>query len=351
MITTIVGKINSIGKGRYTNGSNTPVIDFTMSVDRGNAQKRKSLLNGQEYSVDFYKVTLFGQSALSFAQYAKEGRLIEVSGRLLQEEYWSTKPQTAVITPDNPLFGYFAQLVGKISAEAIGSDGTNIFIKAHTQVNRTNMTCMEYRWRESNPNSTGAEGFGGFQPQTNGFNAQGFGGTSQAFGGATNAGFGTQTPEFGGAPMQSPTMPQTQNFGGFQTGAVAQVPGFTQAPAQNQGFGVGFPNQSQTPAVGFTQQANPQTPASFPGFGGQSTQPVGFENTGGFGTFQPQVAEQATVSDVPVNFTPQTNEVTNGFTTESNPTGAVETNIPTPEKTAEPVATEETEKKEINQGF
>lgn len=343
MITTVTGKITKIGQGRYTTGSNTPVIDFNMSVDRGNTNKRKSMLNGQEYSVDFYKVTLFGKSALSFAQFAQVGRMVEVAGRLLQEEYVA-KAQTVQITPDNQLFQYFAQLVGKLPKEVIDTDTQNIYIKGNFPVTKTNMTCMEYRFRDDNPNAS-TEGFGSFQPNQGGFNAQGFGGAQAGFGGQPQAGFGTQTQGFGGQPTANAgfgaSQPQVagfgaqqnnQGFGGF--GAQPQVAGFNQAP------------------VGFSAQTNPETPSNFAGFGAPSAQPQGFgaPTQGGFGVIQ-QPVEQ------PVNtgFAPNTNGVgATGFAPESNPTGAttgtVETNIPAPENTAN--NTEKSEENTVtNQGF
>lgn len=353
MITTVTGKITKIGQGRYTSGSNTPVIDFTMSVDRGNTKKRKSMLNGQEYSVDFYKVSLYGQSALSFAQYAQIGRLVEVSGRLLQEEYVATN-QTVQVTPDNPLFGYFAQLVGKLPQEVLGSDGTNIYIKGNFPVNRTNITCMEYRWRESNPNASTESGFGGFQPQNNSFNAQGFNNAQAGFSGQTPTGFGAQPQGFGATQPQAPiagfgSAPQANNqgFGGF--GQTSQVGGFGQGGASvATGFGVA--------PVGFTAQQNPSAPANFAGFGAPSEQPQGFGATNGFGTgTQVQVTEQALEQVMNMNFVPDPNaNAGTGFTPEANPTGAttatVETNIPSATNTANADKTED-KKDTSNQGF
>ena len=341
MITTVTGKITKIGQGRYTTGSNTPVIDFNMSVDRGNTTKRKSMLNGKEYSVDFYKITLFGKSALSFAQFAQVGRMVEVAGRLLQEEYVATN-QTVQITPDNALFQYFAQLVGKLPQEVIATDNQSIYIKGNFPVTRTNMTCMEYRFRDENPNS-GTEGFGSFQPNQGGFNAQGFGGTQAGFSGGTQAGFGAQTQGFGTQPTANTGFGANQGqVAGFGAQQNNQGFGFgnTQPPVANQGFG-------QAP-VCFSAQSNPETQSNFAGFGAPSAQPTGFgaQTQAGFGAIQAPV-DQA----VNTGFAPNANAT--GFAPESNPTGAttgsVETNIPAPETA---VNAEKTEEKQVsNQGF
>ena len=352
MLITISGRIASIGEGKYTT-EGTPVIDFQLAVDRGNVKKRLSLLTNKEYDADFYKVSLFGQTALSFVQYAQVGRSVDVSGRLLQDEYLS-KNQTIQVATDNPLYGYLKQLVGQLPQDQLSYDNVgNLYIKGNHAVNRANITGLECRWRDKNPNA---------QPQYN--NQQGFGG-NQGFGNNAQAGFGgqAQPTTFGGgfgtqpqmqvptgfgaqqsqAPIgfgvqaqpqmpvpntQSPVMPQT--FGGFSQGTVA--PGFgVQPQVQNNGI------------AGFSGQESPTGNSGFPGFGGVSEQPKGFTANQGFA---PTVNSGATTQ----SFTEQTNENIVNPNTNVGTTN-VETNIPAPENNSNVVVTSEKKDETINQGF
>jgi len=359
MLITMSGRIASIGEGKYTT-DNTPVIDFQLAVDRGNVKKRASLLTGKEYDADFYKVTLFGQTAISFAQYAQVGRNVDVSGRILQDEYLS-KNQTVQIATDNPLYGYFRQLVGQVPQDQLSYDNAgNLYVKGNHAVNRVGMTGIECRWKDANPNANNG---GGFQPQSNGFVNQGFGNANQGFNanankgfnanankgggfGTQSGGFGTQpqsagfgvqpqTQGFGVQPQQSPVMPQT--FGGFQPQTVVQ--GF--GSPQGNGFGV-QPQGNNNPMNNFTGQENPQGNGNLPGFGGDSVQPQGFNaNASGF---------IAPVNNGNVNQGFETavdNTVNAGNVNTGNTAENVETNIPLV------INNDGGEKKEetMNQGF
>lgn len=365
MLITISGRIASISEGKYTT-EGTPVVDFQLAVDRGNVKKRMSLLTGKEYDADFYKVSLFGQTALSFVQYAQVGRNVDVSGRLLQDEYLS-KNQTIQVATDNPLYGYLKQLVGQLPQDQLSYDNAgNLYIKGNHAVNRANITGLECRWKDKNPNAQSQynnQGFGG--NQSFGGN-QGFGGNAQGFGGNTQSGFGgqTQAPAFGtgfGTQQQAPQgfgVQQPQASAGFGVQAQPQMPVPNQpAPAMSQAFsgfnqgtvapGFGAQPQVQNNGMaGFSGQESPTGNSGFPGFGGASEQPAGFTANQGFA---PTVNNGATTP----SFTGPTNDnvVNQNVNTNTNATPSVETNIPAPENNANVVATSEKKAETINQGF
>lgn len=354
MIVNVTGRITNIEPGKdipSSNGQGTvPMIRFSISASRGNTKKRKSLLNGKEYDCDYYRVTVFGTSALSFSKYASVGRTVQLSGRLLQEEY-ITKNKTVQITPDHPLYGYFSQLIGQVPPEVLApgvDDKGNpcLYTKANYVVNKANMTCIEYHWTEANPNNQNNYnngGFQNFQPQNQGF-GQNYGNANQGF--MQNSGFGQTQPQpqaqgfgaqqtgFGAQPQtgfgaQTQAQPQLQGFGvqaGFtnsqaqpqaqQTGfGIPQTQGFGQPQTQVQGFGA-QPSVPQNNAMsGFSGQVNPTQAPEYAGFGAPSAQPQGFGATPVNQGFTPSTSAQAIPQNqVNTNINANANaQVNNGF--------------------------------------
>lgn len=306
MITTVVGNIASIKEGKMIKGADNqplPVIEFNIALDRGNYKKRVSMLNGKEYDSDFYKVTIFGQSAVSFHQYASVGREIQISGRFVQEEFLS-KDQLVQIVPTNPLFPYFAQLVGKV-ADVVGAPDGNVYIKGNHSVSKTVLICQEYRWTGKNPNAQPT--FNNFQAPTN----------ANAF---TNTGFAT-APKFGAPATTAPA--------GF--GAPAPVQGFGVAPVSApQGFGVQAPQGFAQPVApvaqagfgaSFVAPTAPVAPTSFAGFGGESVAPSNFAQAPAVVGFAPAPVEETGTEFAPTAPAPVAPVVA----------GVVATNLPTPE--------------------
>lgn len=170
----VLGRIKDIGEVRTIkigeDKKDLVLIDFTVSVDRGAAGKRTSLYNGDDYSVDFHKITLVGDKKVNgFKQYAKKDRMIFVSGDLVEEEYWSERE--CMIDGSFPdIYAYYDLIHQEMSANDPNqklirkTENNIIFVKAKQSISRMVVRCNQYRWADSN--YTASNTTGNFAPAT-----------------------------------------------------------------------------------------------------------------------------------------------------------------------------------------
>ena len=99
---TIMGRLTRDPEMRRT-GSGTPVVSFTIAVDRDFADKQTG-----EKETDFIDVVAWRNTAEFVEKYFSKGRMAVVSGRL-QIRSWNDKDgnkrKTAEVVADNVYFG------------------------------------------------------------------------------------------------------------------------------------------------------------------------------------------------------------------------------------------------------
>ncbi|NLB24304.1 MAG: single-stranded DNA-binding protein [Clostridiales bacterium] len=88
----LIGRLTKKPELRYIPGSQLPVCNFTLAIDR-------PVMEGKEKQTDFIRITVFGKQAETSEKYLEKGRLAAVSGRIQTGSY-DNKEGQRVYTQD-----------------------------------------------------------------------------------------------------------------------------------------------------------------------------------------------------------------------------------------------------------
>lgn len=171
----IMGRLTRDPELRYT-GSNIPVANFTVAVDRDGAPE------GQEKETDFIDCVAWRQTGEFVSKYFTKGSMIVVSGRL-QLRSWTDKEgnkrRTAEIVADNVYFG-----------ESKRDGGQAQESRNNQQSDNTSYGQNSYPGNAGAPQGYNQPAYG------RGFSQQGYGGYQQSFGGYPQGRIDGDDPNF-----------------------------------------------------------------------------------------------------------------------------------------------------------